>query len=245
MTRSRRRPRLAGVIAIAIVAAIAIAAIASLSLDDGSDEPIEITGAGEVQRLVGGIPQLGDRLGPADAPVTVEVFSDVQCRPCADYQLEVVDPLIADEVRAGEIKLVFRHYSMDPDRATGIGGIGAVAAGLQDHQWQFIELFFRNLDAAGGDEPDELSPFRSDEGFTQPFLDQIANGILNLNVEQWQRDFNQDSVQDELSEDEMQAVSRRLPLEPAVVVTGPRGDRELIEEPSLEQIRAAIAEVSA
>lgn len=91
---------------------------------------------------------------------------------------------------------------------------------------------------------DRLSPFRSNDSLGQDFLDQIANGILNLNVEQWQRDFNEDSIQDELEEDEMQAIARRLPLQPAVVVTGPRGDRELIEEPSLAEIREAIAEVS-
>ncbi|MDP9189854.1 MAG: DsbA family protein [Actinomycetota bacterium] len=229
----RNRPRLLGVIALGLIALIALAVLASLSLDDGKDEPIEIEGAQDVQRLVGGIPQLDDRLGQDDAPVTVEVFSDVQCTDCADYQLEVVDPLIEQEVRDGDVKLVFRHYSMDADRATGVGGFGAISAGLQDHQWQFIELFFRNQDEIGGAEV-----------ISQPFLDQIANGILNLNVEQWQRDFNDERIQDELEEDEMQAVARRLPLEPAIVVTGPLQSRELIEKPSLDQIREAIAEVS-
>ncbi len=226
----RRRPRLVGVIVIAVVGLIGFAVLASLSLDSGDDEPIDISGAQEVQRLVGGIRQLEDRLGDDDAAVTVEVFSDLQCEGCADYHLETIDPLIEDEVRAGEVKLVFRHYSMDADRATGVGGIGAEAAGLQDQQWQFIELFFRNQDRTGGD-----------AGIiNQDFLDQIANGILNLNVEQWQRDFNEEEVQDALEEDEMAAVERRLPLEPAVVVTGNALSEELIEKPSLDEIRRAI-----
>jgi protein-disulfide isomerase len=227
-----RRPRLVGVIVLGLIAAIALFAIAALSLDDGDEDPIVIEGAGEVQELVGGIPQLGNRLGQDDAPVTIEVFSDVQCERCADFQLDTIEPLIADEVRGGEVKLVFHHYSMDPDRATGVGGFGAVAAGLQDHEWQFIELFFRNQDEAKNDV------------ISQPFLDQIANGVLNLNVEQWQRDFNEDEIRETLEDDEMLAVQRRLPLEPAVVVTGPRGNRELIESPSLDQIRAAIEQVT-
>ena len=217
-------------IVIGLIAAITLAVLASLSLDDGSEEPIEISGAQDVQRLVGGIPQLGDRLGEDDAEVTIEVFSDTQCDECADYQLDVIDSLIEDEVRDGDVKLVFRHYSMDPDRATGVGGFGAESAGLQDHQWQFIELFFRNTDQLSEGEP-----------ISQPFLDQIANGILNLNVEQWQRDFNDERVPEELEVDEMAAVARRIPLEPAVVVTGPSQSIELLESPSLDKIREAIA----
>lgn len=229
---TRNRPRLAGVIAIVVIGLIGLAVLASLSLDDGTEEQVEITGAQEVQRLVGGIPQLEDRLGQDDAPVTIEVFSDLQCDGCAEYHLENIDPLIEDEVRAGEVKLVFRHYSQDADRATGVGGIGAEAAGLQDDQWQFIELFFRNQDRI------------ADTGIiNQDFLDGVARAIIEFNVEQWQRDFNQDEVQDELEEDEMAAVSRRLPLEPAAVVTGNARSEELVESPTLEQIRQAISEV--
>jgi protein-disulfide isomerase len=220
------------VIVLGAIVVIGIFVVAALSLDDGEEEPIVTEGAGEVQQLVGGIPQLGNRLGQDNAPVTIEVFSDVQCERCADYQLETIDPLIEDEVRGGDVKLVFHHYSMDPDRATGVGGFGAVSAGLQDHEWQFVELFFRNQDEA----PNDV--------ISQPFLDQIANGILNLNVEQWQRDFNSDEIRERLEADEMLAVHRRLPLEPAVVVTGERGDRELVESPPLDQIRAAIDELS-
>lgn len=230
-TTPGNRPRLIGVIAIALIALIALAVFASLSLDDGSEEPIQISGAQEVQGLVGGIPQLEDRLGEDNAPVTIEVFSDTQCDECAGYQLDVIDQLIEDEVRDGEVKLIFRHYSMDPDRATGVGGFGAESAGLQDQQWQFVELFFRNTDLL--DEGEVIS---------QPFLDQIANGILNLNVEQWQRDFNDERIREELEEDELAAVQRRLPLQPAVVVTGPTQSIELIESPSLERIREAIAQ---
>ena len=230
-TPSGNRPRLIGVIVIGVIGLIALAVLASLSLDDGSEEQIQISGAQEVQRLVGGIPQLEDRLGEDDAPVTIEVFSDTQCAECDDYQLDVIDQLIEDEVRDGEVKLIFRHYSMDPDRATGVGGFGAESAGLQDQQWQFVELFFRNTDLLDQGEP-----------ISQPFLDQIANGILNLNVEQWQRDFNDEVIREELEEDELAAVQRRLPLEPAVVVTGPTQSIELIESPSLERIREAIAQ---
>ena len=231
-----------GVIAIVLIGLIGLAVLASLSLDDGTDEQVEITGAQEVQRLVGGIPQLEDRLGEDDAPVTIEVFNDLQCTTCADYQLETIDPLIEDEVRAGEVKLIFRHYSQDPDRATGVGGLGAESAGLQDQQWQFIELFFRNLDQI----QDEDRPRHSPAGRTSARTSSTRSptAILEFNVEQWQRDFNEEEIEDELEEDEMAAVDRRLPAGgPAVVVTGNARSEELTEEPSLEEIRQAIEAV--
>jgi protein-disulfide isomerase len=226
----RRRPRFAGVIVIGLIALIAVAVIASLSLDEGDTDPISIDGAGEVRKLVGGIPQLGDRLGEDDAAVTIEVFNDVQCVGCADFQSEVIDPLIADEVRAGDVKLVIRHYSMS-ERLSGAGAIGSVAAGLQDQQWQFMVLFFRNQDEA------------EKRGVTQEFLDEVAKGVLNLNVEQWQRDLSDQEVADTLEQDDLLAIERRIPAEPAVVVEGPGGERELVETPALEQVRAAIAEI--
>ena len=79
------------------VAAIGLlAAIVSLSVGEHREEKFTISGSGEVQELVGGIPQLGDRLGADDAPITIDVFNDIQCTRCADYQREVIDPLIND-----------------------------------------------------------------------------------------------------------------------------------------------------
>ncbi|MBM3667550.1 MAG: hypothetical protein FJW90_08765 [Actinobacteria bacterium] len=228
---ARRRPRLIGVLVLAGAAVALLALFASLSLDEGDTDPIRIDGSGDVRRLVGGIPQLDDRLGEDNAEVTVEVFNDLQCTDCARWQADVVAPLIAEEVRGGDLKLLFRHWSMT-ERPSGVASYGAVAAGLQGQQWQFIELFFRNQG--------EVQRF----GVTQQVLDEIAKGVLNLNVEQWQRDFSEQEVADKLESDDLLAVQKRIPAEPAVVVTGPGGSVELVETPTLAEVREAIAQVS-
>lgn len=226
----RRRPRPAGVIVIGLIALISLFAIASLSLDKGDEDPIRIEGAGAVQRLLGGIPQLGNRLGEDDAEVTVEVFNDLQCKDCSSYQLDVIEPLIADQVRGGEIKLIYRHYSMS-ERERGLASFGAVAAGKQAHEWQFIELFFRNQSEA------------ERRGVSDEFLDVVAGGILEFNAEQWQRDRDDSDITDTLDGDNLLAAERKLPAEPAVIVDGPGGTRQLIESPSLAEIEQAILEV--
>jgi protein-disulfide isomerase len=226
----RRRPRTVGVVAIALAALVLIFVIASISLDEGETESAEITGAGEVQRQLGGIPQDGRRLGSADAPVTVQVFTDLQCEPCADFQRETIAPLVEEPVRDGELALEL-HHSPFTQSGFSNASFGAVAAAEQDDEWQFAQLFFHNQEEA------------ERVGATDEFLDQIANAIIEFNVEQWQRDRDDPEVIETLEADDELRAERGFSGEPAVVVEGPSGTRELTGSPSLEQIETAIADV--
>jgi protein-disulfide isomerase len=227
------RPRLAGVIVLGLAGLILLFVIASLSLDEGDTTPIEIEGQGEVQEQLGGIPQDGARLGDAGAPVTVEVFSDLQCAPCAEYQQRVVSPLIDGPVRSGDLKVEFHHFPISqPQAGFGLASYGAVAAANQDDQWQFIQIFFRNQDEA------------ERRGVSEEFLDRVAGAIpVDFNVEQWQRDLDEPEVTETLEAEDELAAQHQFPAEPAVVVSGPAGTRELIQSPSLDQIRDAIEQV--
>jgi protein-disulfide isomerase len=230
----RRRPRLIGLLVLALCVGLLGFAIVSLSVGSGGEkDEIRITGAEEVQSLVGGIPQDGPRLGSSDAPVTVQVFNDLSCDPCSDWNQEVVVPLIQGPVRSGDIQLVYHNFPMT-ESGFFLGAYAAVAAAKQDYEWQFIELFFANQDEA------------KKHGADQDFLNSIARGVgvVNFNVEQWQRDMKDDDIQATLEADEQITAERRLPAEPAVVVGGPNGTKELIQSPSLADVQAAIAEVN-
>ena len=230
----RRRPRLVGLLALALVVGLLGFAIVSLSVGNGDEDTdeIKITGAGEIQSLVGGIPQDGARLGSPNAPVTVQVFNDLQCDPCSVWNHDVVEPLISGPVRDGDLQLVYHNFPMT-ESGFFLGAYGAVAAAKQDYEWQFVELFFANQDEA------------EKHGADQEFLDNIARGvgIVNFNVEQWQRDMDDEDIQETLDADEMLSAERRLPAEPAVVVGGPNGTEQLIESPSLAEVQDAIAQV--
>jgi protein-disulfide isomerase len=229
--RSRRRPRLVGLIALAIVIGLLGFAIVSISIGTGTEGQIKITGAEETQSLLGGIQQDGARLGPGDAPVTIQVFNDLQCDPCSEWNRDVIIPLISGPVRAGQMQMIFHHFPRT-ESGYGLAGYGAVAAAKQDDEWQFIELFFLNQDEA------------KKRGATQDFLDNVARAILNFNVEQWQNDMKDSDIQQTLGDDDKLSADRRLPVGPAVVVGGPNGTRQLTQSPSLAEVRAAIAAVS-
>jgi protein-disulfide isomerase len=224
----------AGLIVLAVVVGLLGFAIVSISIGTGTEDvgDVHITGAAEVQSLVGGIEQDGPRLGSPDAPVTVQVFNDLQCDPCSDWNRDVVVPLISGPVRDGDLQLVYHNFPMT-ESGFFLGAYAAAAAAKQDYEWQFVELFFANQEEA------------KKHGANQDFLNNIARGvgITNFNVEQWQRDMNGDDITSTLEDDEKITAERKLPVGPAVVVGGPNGTRQLTESPTLAEVQAAIAEV--
>jgi len=229
----RRRPRLVGLLALALVVGLIGFAIVSISVGTGTEEnDIQITGSQEVQELIGGIEQAGPRLGNPDAPVTIQVFNDLQCDPCSEWNRDVVIPLIGGPVRDGSVQMIYHNFPMT-ESGFFLGAYGAVAAAKQDDEWQFVELFFLNQEKA------------KKLGAEQDFLNNIGRGVGvgNFNVEQWQRDMNDEDVQQTLEDDEKLTADRQLPAEPAVVVGGPNGSKQLTESPSLADVQAAISQV--
>jgi protein-disulfide isomerase len=219
-----------GLIVLAVCLGLLGFAIVSISVGTGSSNQIPITGAAETQSLLGGIQQDGPRLGSSSAPVSIQVFDDLQCEPCADWQRDVIEPLIRGPVRDGDVQLIFRHFSTGESETTA-ASYGAAAAAKQDDEWQFVQLFFANQREA------------KRRGVTQEFMDNVSRAILNFNLERWQGEIDDPDVKETVEADNQAAAERRLPAEPAVVVGGQGGTRQLIESPSLEEIEAAIAQV--
>ncbi|MFI5121894.1 MAG: DsbA family protein [Vicinamibacteria bacterium] len=207
-------------------------AIYSISVGTGGPQSATIGGVNDVQRIFGGIPQDAAYLGPQDAETTITVFNDLQCGPCAEFEIDTVDPLVEEYARTGEARMEFRHFSLAPNDTT-LAAIAAEAAGVQERQWQYLDTFVRNIDATRTRAIDEQ------------FLREVAEAVPELDPEQWAEDFNSPEAEDRVREDAMLAAELELPAEPAVVVSGPGGQRQLIDTPSLAEIEAAVAQVSA
>ncbi len=227
MLRSRWVPRLllgAGAIAL-------FAAIVSISVGTGGPQVIKLRGANQVQELLGGIEEDGADLGPADAPVTISVFNDLQCSSCDDYEVHTVDPLIERFARAGRAKFEFHNYSLGQAETTK-AAFAATAAGEQDREWQFVDLFFRNQDAAPANTV-------SDE-----FLNNIGNAITELDLDTWRRAMDSEEVKARVDADGQLAADYGLRVNgPSIVVEGPGGTKVLQEAPSQQEVEDAVAAV--
>jgi protein-disulfide isomerase len=213
------------------VAVVGIAfAIYSISTGTGGPEAATIGGVNDVQRIFGGIPQDADRLGSEGAEIEITVFNDIQCAPCAEYEIETIDPLVERYARTDQAKLVFRHFSLAPNDAT-VAAIAAEAAGEQERQWQYLDTFVRNLDVAQG-------------AIDEEFLRDVAEAVPQLELEEWQEAYDAPETTELVRNDAVLANELALPAQPAVVVNGPGGQRLLEDYPSLTAIEAAIDQVS-
>jgi protein-disulfide isomerase len=209
--------------------------IFEMSTQEPGDPVVHLAGIEDAQKLFGGIPQEGDRLGSDDAPVTVQVFNDVQCDDCRDDFLETIPPLTERYVRPGDVKLLWRHYSnsVNPEQ---LGFYGAEAAADQGYGWQYIYLFFRNQD--------EAERF----GIDDDYLASVGGGVEELDIEEWEADLEENGqkggpIEQRLESSEQLGRDLEIRTGQGMVINGPSGTVTLQEGPSLAEVETAIAEV--
>jgi protein-disulfide isomerase len=207
-----------------------VAAVVTIAVGEGGPQPQDVGGVNEVQALLGGIEQQGAYLGASDAEVTVTVFNDLQCTSCADFELEVIDPLVEEHARGDEVRFELRHFAIS-GHDTVRAAYAATAAGEQDRQWQYADLFIRNQDLA------------SERGVTDELLRELAEAVPEMETEQWEEDLDSPEVADRVEADARLGAELELPAEPAVIVSGPAGERRLVDSPTLAEVEAAIAAV--
>jgi protein-disulfide isomerase len=218
-----------------IALSYAIVKIATQKEDKGI---VHVAGIAEAQELFGGVPQEGDRLGSNDAPVSIQVFSDLQCASCREDFLKTIPGLMEPYVRPGHVKLLYRHYS-NGETAQELGFYGAEAAAEQGYGWQFIYLFFRTQE--------EAKRFRTTKLF-ENFERSIAGGVEELEIEEWNKALEEakaaDSpIQKRLESYEELGSNLGIRYGQAMIVNGPNGTKTLQEGPSLAAVKRAIAQV--
>jgi protein-disulfide isomerase len=230
-----RRGRLRVVVLLALALAALAYLVIGLSTREAGDPVVRLDGVSDAQRLFGGMPQEGDRLGSADAPVTIQVFNDLQCGQCRDDYLSTIPRLAEDYARPGDVKLLYRHYSnsINPEQ---LGFYGAEAAAEQNYGWQYTYLFFRNQD--------EAERF----GVDQDYLTEIAGGVAHLDLEEWEKALeeggaSEGAIKERLEADEELGRDLGIRTGQGMIVIGPGGTETLQEGPSLAEVEAAIAAV--
>ena len=213
-------------------------AVYAIAVGEGGPQAVEIEGRPEVQNLIAGIRQEEERLGSPDAAVEVDLFTDVRAVPAAEFQGEVIDPVIEEYVRSGRALVNLRHFSFGRTAVTE-AAIASEAAGAQGHQWQYAELVIRNLENAGA------------SGVDVEFLNEIAEVTPGLEKDEWETEFDAElarqtedpEYESAIEADDKLAIELKLPAAPAVVVTGPGGQETLTDSPALAEVRLAIERV--
>lgn len=227
-----RRGRLWVILALALALLALGYALVDISTREAGREVVQVNGISTAQRLFGGVPQEGDRVGSGDAPVAIQVFADLQCGNCRDDFLTTIPSLVESRARPGDAKLLLRHYSV-AENPLELGFFGAEAAAEQGYGWQYTYLFFRNQT--------EAERF----GIDEDFMASLAASIGELDVPEWQEYLDAEGNPDGTIARRLEGyedLGRRLGIRAglAMILSGPGGTRTLQDGPSLGQVERAI-----
>lgn len=137
---------LAGAAAAAAVVVVIVIVVAGSG--DGSSPATTTTSATttgsrapEAVSTFAGVPQSGDTLGKATAPVTLTVFEDPQCPFCRQWNIDTLPTVVERYVRTGRIKIVYRGVVVIG--ANSLVGLAAeYAAAEQNKLWQMTEALY-------------------------------------------------------------------------------------------------------
>lgn len=230
-----RRGRLLVVLALGVALAALTYALVDISTKEAGRDVVRLEGLTNAQQLFGGVPQEGDRFGSDDAPVAIQVFTDLQCGNCRADFLGTIPTLAERYARPGDVKLLLRHYSV-AENPFELGFFGAEAAAEQGYGWQYTYLFFRNQSEA-----ERL-------GIDDEFMASLAGSIGELNVLEWQQYLDEEGGSDGAIARTLEGyedLGMRLGIRAgqAMIVSGPEGTRTLQDGPRLDRVERAISAV--
>lgn len=179
--------------------------------------------AATVDGLLSGIPQSGNRLGSPTAPVTVTEFGDLECPICQAFTLGAQNTLIANEVRTGKVKLIYRSLCTatcnGPGQSVFISQqAAAIAAGKQDREWNYVELFYH---LQGPEDTDYATP---------TYLTGLAKLVPGLNLTSWQSERTSSSSTSQVESDESFVAAQGWQSEtPTIVFSGVKGQTQPVQ----------------
>jgi protein-disulfide isomerase len=220
---SEQRTRLlqlgAGAVFLAIVVVVVLIVANSGGSDSGGDAS-DIQEVKAVESLFEGIPQQDLVLGDPKAKVELIEYGDLQCPVCKQFAEEILPPVVEKQVRAGDVKVVFRNFPIiGPQSAPA--GAAALAAGEQGKGWQFLDLFYHNQGA-------ENSGYADDA-----FLTAIAEAVGVADIDKWNQDRKSDALTAEVEETNEEAERLGLTGTPSLAIKGPSTNgTELLSAPS-------------
>ena|SRR5437868_9943273 len=143
-------------------------------------------------------------LGPANAPVLIEFFADLQCPQCARYEpiLKSLKKEFGDKVR-----MVLRHYPLSAHEHALPAACAAEAAASQGKFWEMVDALYKTQWMWG------RAPVPR-----AVFLDQAKQ--LGLDLDKFQTDMDAVETRGRVYEDEDRAKAIGVKQAPSVVING-------------------------
>ncbi len=159
----------------------------------------------KVSAQLTGIPQEGTTLGRRTAPVTMEVFIDLEDPTSRWWFREDLPAIIDTYVRTGALKLRYHAFKRNTYWPAAFVNqqTAALAAGAQDKLWSYIDTFFY-------EQGKELTRY-----VTESYLEGIARQIPGLNLTRWHTDRHTGRREEQTTTEDQSARTIGLHVTPA------------------------------
>jgi protein-disulfide isomerase len=221
----------------AVIALAAVAAALAFALTGGSSSSTPTTAAGTLPdagsavQLFKGIPQHGNVLGKASAPVTMVEYIDLQCPSCRAFETDVMPTIVPRFVKTGEVRVIARPIAfIGPDSVQG--RTAALAAGRQNRFFDFAQLAYFNQ---GG----ENSGWLDDN-----FIRAAYSSIPGLDVAAAEKARTESAISQETDRFDSQADADHVRETPTVLVGKTGGKLSEVVSPDVSSLTAAIQRAS-
>ena len=217
--RRRRRLWLGGATLALVAVLVGIGIALSGSEDESGTTTGKPEGAAEALALYRGIPQKGIELGNPRAQYTLTEFADLQCPFCGQYSREVQPEVVRRYVRTGRLKIVFRNLTFIGEDSVEAAEMAA-AAGLQNKEFEFVDLVYRNQGA-------------EETGWVDDAYLRRIGAAVGLDVERAMRDRGSPAVKAQLEEAKTVAEAAGVESTPWFLVQRAGGRPQRLEPKSL------------
>lgn len=188
---------LMGVLVVVAVLGIVVAVGANSSQDSHVDR--------EVSALLAGISQKGQVLGAPTAPVTLQLYAELEDPSSDSWFLDYLPAIIRELVRTNRLKIEYRSF-----KTNTLGSetfvkqqAAALAAGGQNKLWNYVYTFYY-------EQGREYSPY-----VTESYLDNIAHQVHALDVAGWNTARNADQRIEQVVEEDQQGRADGIHVTPA------------------------------
>ena len=177
-----------------VVAAVALVIVVIVVAVGGGTKTLTIKQAeAKVTSLLRGIPQSGNTLGKASAPITLTEYGDLVCPICQEFALTTEQNLISGPVRAGKVKIKYlaaETASGDANAGEFLSGqVAALAAGNQHLAWNYILLWYY-------EQQSEDTPY-----VNEAFIQRLAQHVPGLDLTKWQADRGDQTLTNQVKAD--------------------------------------------
>jgi protein-disulfide isomerase len=188
--------------------------LAGLPAKGSSTSSVALDGAPDANNLFKGIPQKGLVLGKPTAPVTMEMFIDVQCPICQEYEVGSLPTIVQKYIRTGKVQLHLQPWAFIGGQGSQsfTGRLGLIGAAAQNKGFEYAKVLYDNQGT-------------EDTGWlTGKEMATIGASVDGLKMSQWQKATNSSAAKSVASETDKLAKKANVQGTPTILI-GPTGGK--------------------